>query len=91
MLVALICVLVRLIGVSLLLSYTTLSTFISSHWKGSIAFHQAHFGQGAGPILIGNVHCSGEESSLLECNRNMSGLFSCSHFNDAGVQCQGIH
>ena len=60
------------------------------HWKGSTSFYRAHFGQGSGPILIGNAHCNGEESSLLECNINMNGLFSCSHFEDAGVRCQGI-
>ena len=60
-----------------------------SCWKGSTPFYRAHFGQGSGPILIGSAHCTGEESSLIECAKSMNGLFTCSHTEDAGVQCQG--
>ena len=53
----------------------------------SLAFSTAYFGQGAGPILLDNVHCNGSESSLLDCNHlNQS---NCAHSSDAGVRCQG--
>uniref|UniRef100_A0A8B9J772 SRCR domain-containing protein n=1 Tax=Astyanax mexicanus TaxID=7994 RepID=A0A8B9J772_ASTMX len=30
----------------------------------------AHFGQGFGPTLLDNVHCSGSERSITECRQN---------------------
>ena len=52
-------------------------------------FHRAHFGMGSGPILLGSAHCTGMESSVLECRLNVNNLLSCNHYEDAGVQCQG--
>ena len=48
--------------------------------------NQAFFGQASGPILMGNVRCTGNETSLfdcsyLQCNHN------CSHDEDIGVDC----
>ena len=52
-----------------------------------VAFSNAYFGQGIGPILLDNVHCNGNESTLLDCNHlNQS---NCAHSSDAGVRCQG--
>lgn len=48
----------------------------------------AYFGMGNGPILLSDVFCSGNEASLLDCNRNMFGVLSCNHFSDAGVTCE---
>ena len=56
---------------------------------GSVPFHRAHFGMGSGPILLGSAHCTGMESSVLECRLNVNNLLSCNHYEDAGVQCQG--
>ncbi|XP_071501109.1 uncharacterized protein [Diadema antillarum] len=62
--------------------------------------HNAHFGQGSGPIWIDDeTYCpTGNENSLLECQRLPWGCFSrrsdtswvsCGHGNDVGVRCQG--
>ena len=50
----------------------------------------SQFGQGAGPIFLDQLRCSGTESSLLECDRFAGlGLHSCDHSQDAGVSCIG--
>ncbi len=50
------------------------------------ATREAHFGQGSGSILMGNVECSGSETALKDCS---SQRFSCNHNEDAGVVCSG--
>ena len=54
---------------------------------GALAFSTAYFGRGTGPILLDNVHCTGNESSLLECN-HLYNQSNCAHSADAGVRCQ---
>ena len=50
----------------------------------------AFYGRSSGPIFLADLFCSGTESSLLDCNRNMYGIIHCHHFEDAGVECQGL-
>uniref|UniRef100_A0A8W8IIT1 Deleted in malignant brain tumors 1 protein n=1 Tax=Magallana gigas TaxID=29159 RepID=A0A8W8IIT1_MAGGI len=51
-------------------------------------FVNAHFGPGVGPIWLGNVRCSGNETDIAECESNMGwGIIYCSHGEDAGVHC----
>lgn len=49
----------------------------------------AHFGSGNGDILLDNVVCQGNETSLLECDTNPVGQHDCDHSEDAGVRCGG--
>ncbi|XP_053767878.1 neurotrypsin isoform X1 [Desmodus rotundus] len=51
------------------------------------AWTQAHFGAGAGPVLLGEVHCTGNELSVEQCPRSPWGEHNCGHGEDAGVSC----
>jgi len=51
------------------------------------AFGGASHGEGAGPIWMAGVACTGNESFLYECNHSGWGNNNCTHCNDASVQC----
>ena len=55
-----------------------------------MAFPAAVFGQGSGEIVLADVECSGEESSLDDCSKNLQGINTCTHNQDAGARCMGI-
>ena len=57
--------------------------------KALSAPKQSHLGGGTGPIILGNVQCSGSEARVWQCPH--SGWFShnCGHHEDAGVVCSG--
>ena len=42
------------------------------------------------PILLDEVLCLGDELGLSQCHHRDWGLHDCSHYEDAGVICQGI-
>ena len=45
------------------------------------------FGAGNGTIWLDNVGCTGNESSILECNHGGLGQHNCVHSEDIGVVC----
>ncbi|XP_026202795.1 deleted in malignant brain tumors 1 protein-like isoform X2 [Anabas testudineus] len=47
----------------------------------------AAFGERTGQIWLDDVACSGNESSLTECQHNGFGIHNCTHSKDAGVIC----
>lgn len=55
---------------------------------GSIAYPDARFGRGSGPIIYNNFRCTGSEGTILDCANNGFGMIdSCTHDNDASVTC----
>ena len=56
---------------------------------GAVPLRGAYFGDGLGQILLDNVVCQGEESSLLDCVHELVGVHNCDHSEDAGVRCEG--
>ena len=58
---------------------------------GAIARSGAYFGRGTGAILLDQVACTGTETRLVNCRSNPLGVHDCSHSEDAGVTCQGMH
>ena len=56
----------------------------------AIAYSNALFGAGSGPIYLTDVSCSGSETSLLQCNSDPILSSGCTHLEDAGVKCEGL-
>ncbi|KAG9344537.1 hypothetical protein JZ751_011207 [Albula glossodonta] len=46
------------------------------------------YGEGSGLILLDEIHCSGAEHSLLDCQHSEWGRHDCSHSEDVGVRCE---
>ena len=56
---------------------------------GGIAYSNAHFGAGTGPIYLDDVTCTSSASQLLECSSQPILTHNCLHSADAGVGCEG--
>ena len=48
---------------------------------------QSEYGGGSGPIHLDDVRCTGQETSIYECNHGGLGNHNCDHNEDAGVIC----
>ncbi|XP_023931763.1 deleted in malignant brain tumors 1 protein-like [Lingula anatina] len=55
--------------------------------RGATAIRRASSGRGSGPIHMGQVACTGRESSLKDCPHDKWGTQDCEHSEDAGVRC----
>ncbi len=48
---------------------------------------ETRYGAGEGPIHLDDVQCSGEESSLLDCEHDGIGESNCDHDEDISIVC----
>ena len=55
--------------------------------SGGIAANDLEYGGGFGEIWIDNINCTGEESTILDCEMNPIGDHNCGHHEDVGVIC----
>ena len=58
--------------------------------SASQAWRNAHFGRGAGQILLADVACDGLEASIDQCDHIgwYNNFYYCSHHHDVGVTCE---
>jgi len=52
-----------------------------------VALKQISFGAGTGPILLDNVNCRGNETSLEDCEHSQWGQHNCDHSEDVSIVC----
>ncbi|ELK11859.1 Deleted in malignant brain tumors 1 protein [Pteropus alecto] len=57
--------------------------------EGVSALGSSHFGAGAGSILLDDVQCQGNETTLGQCQHLGLSVHNCGHQEDAGVICSG--
>ena len=53
--------------------------------------NRAYFGRGNGTIWLDDVHCTGAEKSLFDCQHRAWGSHNCGHHEDLGVVCKGAN
>ena len=67
---------------------THLHAHTSSHplCTGAIPRFNQMYGRASGPIWLSQLSCVGDETSLFNCTYTSLST-SCTHYNDAGVEC----
>ncbi|XP_044895921.1 deleted in malignant brain tumors 1 protein-like [Felis catus] len=55
--------------------------------EGVGALGNGHFGEGVGSILLDDVQCRGNETTLGQCRHLGLSIHNCGHHEDAGVIC----
>eukprot|EP00731_Ephydatia_muelleri_P035718 Em0151g10a len=63
---------------------------LNLNYTSVVPLRKAYFGPGSGSILLDNVLCYGNESSLLMCRHDPIGVHNCLHSEDAGVRCGAV-
>jgi len=61
---------------------------------GAAVLSRGTVASGSGPIYLSDLHCNGDEMSLLDCARQdnqPTGLQSCGHEQDVAVRCTGTY
>ena len=56
---------------------------------GAMVGSDLYVGVGSGPVFLDNIECSGDETSLMQCNSSAATARCSSHDQDVGVSCQG--
>ena len=48
-----------------------------------------YFGEGSGPIHLSRAECRNDDTTLINCAIDKTGINGCVHSEDAGVICMG--
>ncbi|XP_052826276.1 deleted in malignant brain tumors 1 protein [Octopus bimaculoides] len=59
-------------------------------YSDGIAYKNAKYGPGTGPVWLHNVNCNSSEYSIANCNRLDWNSSKCQHSQDAGVFCKEV-
>ena len=51
-------------------------------------YTNSYFGDGNQAIVYSNIHCGGFEGSLIDCEKQQYGSFTCSRNNIVGIVCR---
>ena len=65
------------------------TTYVVDAFAAGVAYSNAHFGAGTGPIFLDDIQCTSSSSQLLECSSRPILTHNCQHSADAGVGCEG--
>ncbi|KAH3795527.1 hypothetical protein DPMN_149082 [Dreissena polymorpha] len=60
------------------------------HEAEGVAVINGSYGFGSGQILLDDLNCSGEETSILQCQHKPIGENDCTHDEDVGVACNYV-
>jgi len=56
-------------------------------YRGSGVFLGYYYGSGSGRILLDDLQCTGNETSLADCSHNGWDSHDCSHYQDVSISC----
>ena len=54
---------------------------------GGESYIEARYGEGSGQVILDDVTCTGNESSLAECDHREPFTSNCEHDEDVSVRC----
>ena len=63
---------------------------IYNYPERAIPTRRAYFGEGSGPIHLSVAQCRTNDTRLINCTMNKTGINKCNHSEDAGVICMGM-
>ena len=70
-------------------NYMILHLSCNCYLERAIPTRGAHFGEGSGPIHLSRTECRSNDTRLIDCTINKTGMNGCDHSEDAGVICVG--
>ncbi|XP_060558824.1 deleted in malignant brain tumors 1 protein-like [Ruditapes philippinarum] len=72
------------------LSATVVCMMLNYQQTNPLVFGSAYFGAGTLPIHLDDVKCTGNETTLYQCQHNNWGAHDCYHNDDVGISCTPV-